>query len=119
MAAKSSRVTSTALLIFCSASDRVWLMTMRSRLLSGRSDGGGGDGAGDRRADPLTRDDARDRARLGQVEDHHLDVVVAAQADRGGVGGLQVAGEELVVGELVELDGVGVDLGVRVVHAVH
>ena len=74
--------------------------------------------AGDRGADLLTRDDPGDVPLVGEVEDDHVDVVVAGQARRRGIGDLEAAVEELVVGQVVELDRLGVVLRVGVVDAV-
>src|SRR4051794_2910332 len=71
-----------------------------------------------RRTDLLTHDDPGYVALLGEVEDDHLDVVVAAEADRRRIGDLEPPGEELVVRQMVELDRVRVELGVGVVHTV-
>ena len=65
-----------------------------------------------------TLHDPTDVPVLGQVEHHHVDVVVAAEADRRRVGHLEPAGQELVVRQLVELHRAGVAVGVRVVDAV-
>src|SRR5687768_14035900 len=124
IAANSSRVASTDLAIFWSASLRTSLITCL--LLGGcsyvdESCGpvrAGSAVAAHQRANLLTLHGPGDRAGGGQVEEHHRHVVVARQADGGGVGDLEVAGEVLVVAEVVELDGVGVVLGVGVVDPV-
>src|SRR3954449_4678231 len=101
IAAKSSRVTSTAFFILLSASLRVWLITAAPRGLCVLVDGAlvvDSGVPGDRRADLLTRHDPPDVAVLGEVEHHHGHVVVTTEADRGAVGHLQTPGQELVVG---------------------
>src|SRR4051794_8858072 len=108
MAAKSSRVTAMALSILCSASLRVSLINVLRFLSRGVSALSRGcrtpsDVPRDRGADLLTLDDPGDVPVLRQVEHDHVDVVVPAQADRGGVGHPETTGEELVVRELVEL----------------
>src|ERR671921_2594596 len=100
MAAKSSLATSTALSILSSASRRVSSITA-TPCASGRRPGGrlriptrgprpgsptrpssAGD---DPRADPLTPDGARDVAIALHAEHDHRQVVVHAEAERGGV----------------------------------
>src|SRR4051812_207462 len=99
IAAKSSRVTSTAFFILLSASLRVWLITAAPRVCVSFGSTAGSGVPGDRRADLLTRDDPCDVPVLGEVEHDHRHVVVAAEADRRAVGDLQAAGQELVVGQ--------------------
>src|SRR5918999_5851357 len=65
----------------------------------------------------LTRQNAHDVARL-QVEDDYRETVVHAQGDRGRIHDLQSATENLEVGQRVEALCVGIELGIRVVHAV-
>src|SRR5919112_2091510 len=94
IAANSSRVASTDLSILPSASLRMSLITESPGCSCVLAAGGSGatSVARERRADLLTRDRPGDGARLGEVEDDHVEVVVAGQADRGRVGDLEPAG---------------------------
>src|SRR6478609_1578982 len=110
IAANSSRACSTALFILCSAS---WTMSGIIESLSvGRPSGVDG------RSDLLTLHHAQDVSLHPKVEEDHRQVVVAGQADRGGIGNLEVAGEVFVVGEVIEAGGVRVLPGIGVVHTV-
>src|SRR5215203_1085997 len=115
MVPKSSRATETAFSIFSSASKSVSSITLVSVFCRVRSlvalrtpvgrRGRRRSGVGaDHRADLLTVDRAGDVALLGQVEDDDREVVVAAEADRRGVGDFEPPCEELVVGQGVEAD---------------
>src|SRR4051794_14416249 len=111
IAAKSSRVTSTALSIFWSASRSVWLIVTASpRWWSGVG--------ADQRPDLLTLHDLEDVA-LGLHPEHdHRQLVLAAQRERGLVHDPQSLRDGLVVRHPVELDRRGVLAGVGGVDAV-
>jgi hypothetical protein len=73
---------------------------------------------GDQRAYLFAADDADDVALLAHAEDHHGHVVVAAEGDGGLVHDAEVETDDVGVGDLGELGGFGVELGVRGVDAV-
>src|SRR6187200_1077977 len=101
IAANSSRVTSTALSIFWSASRSVWLIVTASpRWWSGVS--------ADQRPDLLTLHDLEDVA-LGLHPEHdHRQLVLPAQGEGGLVHDPQALADGLVVRHPVELDRGGV-----------
>ncbi|MPM16582.1 hypothetical protein SDC9_62963 [bioreactor metagenome] len=72
----------------------------------------------DNSTDRFAVDDPHDVALGVEVEEDHRQVVVPGEADRGGVGHLQVAGEVLVVRQGVEPLGARIRLRVAVVHPV-
>src|SRR4051812_43381414 len=102
MLAKSSFATVTALSIFSSASRRVSSITAAPCLLAGDVGRTPSFACGThQRADFLTPDRSQDVALAHQVEDDDREVVVLAQADRGGVHDLEVADQHLAVVEVV------------------
>src|SRR5687768_7237480 len=108
MAANSSLVYSTAFAILISASRRMSAIT--AVLLSLGVDD---------RSDLLTRHHADDGAVGVQAKKDQWELVVARHADRGRVGHLEVARQVLVIGQLVELDGVRVLTGIGRIHPIN
>src|SRR5487761_737712 len=72
----------------------------------------------DQCADLLAEDHALDVARNEQVEHEDRNVIVHAERDGGIVHHLDAPVEHLEVVEVVELEGIGIELGVGCVHAV-
>src|SRR4051794_12952912 len=110
MAANSSLAYSIASSIFISASSMMSAVTTgsirgQSGLARHRPRSGS---CVDGRTDLLTRDHIDDAAVVVEAEEDHRQPVVPGHADGGRVGHLQVAGQILVVAQLVEL------LGLRV-----
>src|SRR3990170_4879229 len=98
MAANSSRVASTDLSIFWSASLRMSLITAYSLC-----PGVDGAASADQRADLLTCDDLRDRALLLGAEDDQRQLVLHAQGEGRRVGGFQVLHQHVLIADRVEL----------------
>src|SRR5829696_6197822 len=119
IAANSSRVASTDLSIFSSASWRMSLITVCpfvvERSPCGSAPPGGRPGrdrarasrlgGGDERANLLTLHDPQDVALLLHAEHDQRKLVLHAQGERRGVGDAQVSLEGLLEGEPVELGG--------------
>src|SRR5690349_13513235 len=106
IAANSSRAASTDLSILSSAS---WRMSSITLLPCPAASGGRWSASADERANPLTLHCSQDVPLGRHAEDDHGELVLAAQRERGLVHDPQVAGDRLVVGELVELRGGGVE----------
>src|SRR3954453_11466017 len=124
MAENSSRVASTDLSILPSASWRMSLITVgpfgdgarRGRELLAH--GGQASGGGDERSDLLTLYDAQHVALGGEPEGDQVHLALLGQGERRLVDYPQVAGDRLVLGQVVVLRGVRVELGVSGVDAV-
>ncbi|MPM98202.1 hypothetical protein SDC9_145386 [bioreactor metagenome] len=70
------------------------------------------------RADAFAGDGTSDIGLVIEPEEEHIEIVVAGQADRGGVGHFQALGEELIVGELIVAIGLRMGVGVAVIDRV-
>src|ERR1700712_2897847 len=104
---RSSRATETAFSIFSSASKRVSSIKVSSPVTSALARRPR-PSSGDQRSDLLTRDGTRDISVGEEIEHQNRHAVVHTEAERGGVGDLEAAVDDLAMGDRGEKFGVGI-----------